>query len=679
MSVILCTDDLDGDLVLLDEVTESATVQKLNDRFKADKIYTAIGPVLVAINPYKKVCFKNGQYVCDPKVITAYQGREMHEMAPHPFGVASECSGRLKMGAKNQCIIITGESGAGKTETSKFIMEFICATSSFGISSQRNLVISESDQVKNILLASNPVLEAFGNAQTIRNNNSSRFGKYMVLQFNFAQEVVGGYITNYLLEKSRVVQQADGERNFHVFYQMLAGSDAAKKAAWKVDDASRHRYLSNEHRKIAGTDDAKMMALLLEQLTTCGISEGNQDAIFAVLSGLLHAGDLAFKGDDEAEITNVDVLQKMAHNLGLPDDVVADCVLNRTISVGTERHKVPLEPEQAQDTRDSLSKALYERIFQFLVQEINHKMDSKSSNAKSIGILDIYGFEIFESNSFEQMCINYVNEKLQQVFVELTLKAEQEEYTREGIEWEPVKYFDNKTVCDLIESNRNPVGILALLDEQCLIANPTDKSWLNKINQLYDGKHAHFKKTRMAGTEFIIAHYAGDVKYSVEGFIHKNRDTLFNDVIAALQQSNVPFLAKLFEDNRTDLEKKKRPPTTATMFKSQVNALMATLTACEPHYIRTIKPNDVKKPGVFTTDRVQHQVKYLGLVENIRIRRAGFAYRNNLERFLARFKAISPKTWPFPADRSMNAGPAVEMLLLDSDNVKWYLDPIPIV
>jgi myosin-1 len=452
---------------------------------------------------------------------------------------------------------------------------------------------------------------------------------------------------------------------------MLAGLDAAKKAKYKIDDAKRHKYLSHEYRKIADTDDAAMMKLLLEQLTICGISKADQDSIFGVLSGLLQVGDLNFQGEDEAEIVNHDVLENVAGNLGLPDDLIAQAILSRTISVGREEHKVPLEKDQAMDTRDSLSKALYERVFQFLVEEINRKMNSRDSNNRTIGILDIYGFEIFESNSFEQLCINYVNEKLQQVFVELTLKAEQEEYTREGIEWEPVKYFDNKTVCDLIESNQNPVGILALLDEQCLIANPTDEKWLSIINNLFDGKHAHFKKSRMAGSEFTIAHYAGDVKYSAVGFIQKNRDTLFNDVIAALQQSSVTFLAKLFEDNRTVLEKKKRPPPTATMFKQQVNKLMETLTACEPHYIRTIKPNDAKKPGVFTLDRVQHQVKYLGLVENIRIRRAGFAYRQDLGRFLARFKAISIKTWPFPADRAMKAGAAVEMMLLDSTNVKW--------
>ena len=666
-------------------------------RYAKDKIYTSIGPVLIAVNPYKLIQthYKGDpaglkKSIYDPLAIKAHMGKQIHELAPHPFAVAEDAYRHLGEFKQNQSIIITGESGAGKTETAKQIMNYIAEVSVEGArafqkkggkaTKTRRKTVQESERVREQLLGSNPCLEAMGNAQTLRNYNSSRFGKYMVLQFNFLHEVTGGSVTNYLLEKSRVVGQTDGERNFHLFYQLMKGASAEEQAKWRVSPelAKGFNLVQKKSDAPPTINDVEDYKEMRESLTVVGIELEKQEAMMKSMAAILHAGNIRFEGGENATVTadTAADLAAAAELFGIDKDLFTNGLTQRTVSVGGARssiHVKPLEAHEAQVTVESTCKAVYSKTFDWLVEMVNFAVnDTNGKRNSTMGILDIYGFEIFENNSFEQLCINYVNEKLQQVFIELTLKSEQDEYAAEGIKWTPVEFFNNKVVCDLIEGK--PSGVLNMLDEQCMLAEPSDESLLEKINQQH-GEHAQYTKSRFSGKSqqgewsgaFGIVHYAGNVDYNVVAFVDKNKDTLFEDVSSMFRASSEKFLVRLFEDKRKEADRKKRPPTTAMMFKQQVQTLMAELTACNPHYIRCIKPNDVKKPKVYEKERCEHQVRYLGLVENIRIRRAGYVYRQPAEKFLARYKMLSASVWPSLG--GMTPQKAADALLGDKENV----------
>jgi myosin-1 len=665
--------DLDCDLAFLDEINTDTITAKLEERYKTEKIYTYIGPVLIAVNPYKLIQDRDmGIDIYDNKVIKEYQKKMIHEVKPHPFAIAEDAYRNMCEYGNDNCIIVTGESGAGKTETAKQMMKYISVVSSNGGDG------SNINKVSELLLSSNPVLESFGNAQTLRNNNSSRFGKYMVLQFDMVNEIKGGFITNYLLEKSRVTGRNEGERCFHSFYQMIHGSSADEKKAWQIECApDDFVYLSKTAE--AAKDNSMCVESewteVRKSMTTLQIPEAEQAALYRALALVLWLGNLETTENDKEE-ASIDssslALEKVATLIGVSKDDVEKAICKRTVSAGgtgsrMSVHSSPLNKDQAKVTSDTLARALYSKCFDWLVGSVNKAIHSDAGKHRAIGILDIYGFEIFELNSFEQLCINYVNEKLQQIFIELTLKAEQEEYASEGIEWTPVDYFDNKVVCQLIETK--PEGLFNLMDEACTKKEFTDEELVQKYHSTFD-KHAHYNKPKFSGkgtTKFGVVHYAGEVEYDVTNFISKNRDTLFNDVSIMMTNSTEPFFQQLFEDKRPESERKKRPPTASTQFKTSVAALIADLMKCVPHYIRTLKPNEVKKPGVFDVPRCTHQVTYLGLVENVRIRRAGFCYRVAADRFMRRFRCLSTKTWPKAEGKTLPQ--EAEILLTDKEGV----------
>jgi myosin-1 len=671
--------DLDCDLAFLDEINTDTITAKLEERYKAEKIYTYIGPVLIAVNPYKLIQVRDmGIDIYDNKVIKEYQKKMIHEVKPHPFAVAEDAYRNMCEYGNDNCIIVTGESGAGKTETAKQMMKYISVVSSSGAAKGGNI-----NHVSELLLSSNPVLESFGNAQTLRNNNSSRFGKYMVLQFDMVNEIKGGFITNYLLEKSRVTGRNEGERCFHAFYQLIHGSSAEDKKAWQID-CSPDDFVYMEKSAAAAKDNNMCgeaeWTEVRKSMTTLGMPETDQSALYRALAVVLWLGNLEFTQNDKDESSVASgsaAIEKLATLIGVSKDQIENAVCKRTVSAGAGSrasvHSSPLSKDQAKVTTDTLSRALYSKCFDWLVRSVNKAIhiDSGTTKHRDIGILDIYGFEIFELNSFEQLCINYVNEKLQQIFIELTLKAEQEEYASEGIEWTPVDYFDNKVVCDLIE--KKPEGLFNLMNEACTKVESTDEELVQKYHSTFD-KHAHYAKPKFSGvgtTKFGVIHYAGEVEYDVTGFIIKNRDTLFNDVSEMMCKSTQPFFQELFEDKRPEADRKKRPPTASTQFKTSVAALITDLMKCVPHYIRTLKPNEVKKPGVFDVPRCTHQVTYLGLVENVRIRRAGFCYRVDAGRFMRRFRCLSAKTWPKAAGKTLPQ--EAEVLLTDKEAV-WIED-----
>mmetsp|Transcript_27233 Transcript_27233/g.38371 ORF Transcript_27233/g.38371 Transcript_27233/m.38371 type:complete len:1003 (-) Transcript_27233:51-3059(-) len=630
------------DFVLMEQITEDAMMKNIKIRFQTDNIYTYIGSVVVSMNPYKKM-----DHLYNSKKIDEYRGRYMYEVPPHVYALSNDVYRNLLQHQENQCVIISGESGAGKTEASKILMQYIAAVSKSS---------KDVDRVKSQLIDSNPILEAFGNAKTIRNDNSSRFGKYMEIQFEKDGSPVGGKITNYLLEKSRVVNRAKGERSFHIFYQMLSGCTPQELSDMKLkNNPSEYYYLSHSDCvKVDTINDQADFKIVLKALDTLGFTKEDKTNMLKLLAGILHLGNVTISEGaslGKVKVDNENVLEMAATQFGCDPQILRRALVARTISTGVGKRmsviNVPLDPQQAMFTRDALAKAMYERLFNWIVQKINNRLACKTPGEKLVvGVLDIYGFEVFDNNSFEQFTINLCNEKLQQLFIELTLKSEQEEYEREGIKWEKIDYFNNKIICELIEGK---MGIISLLDECCLLADSTDTTFLDRcINNF--GKHAHFEtyKTtqdrKIPDGAFRLKHYAGDVTYSVNGFLDKNKDTLYVDLVNAMLTSNNALVLALFPP--PDLNSKKRPITAAIQFKNALQALMEKLLSCEPHYIRCIKPNDNKKSGILDEQRVRHQVRYLGLVENVRVRRAGFAFRTTYERFMWRYKMLSKKTWP---------------------------------
>ncbi|XP_012865393.1 PREDICTED: unconventional myosin-Ie [Dipodomys ordii] len=600
------------DMVLLSKITESSIVENLKKRYMDDYIFTYIGSVLISVNPFKQMPYFG------EKEIEMYQGAAQYENPPHIYALADSMYRNMIIDRENQCVIISGESGAGKTVAAKYIMSYVSRVSGGGPKVQH---------VKDIILQSNPLLEAFGNAKTVRNNNSSRFGKYFEIQFSPGGEPDGGKISNFLLEKSRVVMRNPGERSFHIFYQ--------------------------------------------HAMNVIGIFAEEQTLVLQIVAGILHLGNISFKEvGNYAAVESEEFLAFPAYLLGINQERLKEKLTSRQMDSKwggkSESIHVTLNVEQACYTRDALAKALHARVFDFLVDSINKAME-KDHEEYNIGVLDIYGFEIFQKNGFEQFCINFVNEKLQQIFIELTLKAEQEEYVQEGIRWTPIEYFNNKIVCDLIENKVNPPGIMSILDDVCAtmhaVGEGADQTLLQKL-QMQIGSHEHFNSWNQG---FIIHHYAGKVSYDMDGFCERNRDVLFMDLIELMQSSELPFIKSLFPEN-LQADKKGRPTTAGSKIKKQANDLVSTLMKCTPHYIRCIKPNETKKPKDWEESRVKHQVEYLGLKENIRVRRAGYAYRRIFQKFLQRYAILTKATWPtWRGDEKQGVLHLLHSVNMDSD------------
>uniref|UniRef100_A0A8C8HUU8 Osteoclast-stimulating factor 1 n=1 Tax=Oncorhynchus tshawytscha TaxID=74940 RepID=A0A8C8HUU8_ONCTS len=623
------------DMVLLSKINEDAIVDNLKKRYMDDYIFTYIGPVLISVNPFKQM-----PYFGD-KEVEMYQGAAQYENPPHIYALADNMYRNMMIDRENQCVIISGESGAGKTVAAKYIMGYISRVSGGGPKVQH---------VKDIILQSNPLLEAFGNAKTVRNNNSSRFGKYFEIQFSSGGEPDGGKISNFLLEKSRVVMRNPGERSFHIFYQLIEGATGEQKSSLGITSLDYYNYLNQSGSyKVDDINDKSDFQETVHAMEVIGISGEDRGLVLQIVAGVLHLGNINFReAGNYAAVESEEFLAFPAFLLGIDQKRLKEKLTSRKMDSkwgsSMESIDVTLNVEQACYTRDALSKALHSRVFDFLVESIN-KAIVKVHQEFNIGVLDIYGFEIFQKNGFEQFCINFVNEKLQQIFIELTLKAEQEEYVQEGIRWTPIEYFNNKIVCDLIESKLNPPGIMSILDDVCAtmhaVGEGADQTMLQKLRVAINS-HEHFNSWNQG---FIIHHYAGKVSYDAEGFCERNRDVLFSDLIELMQSSEIAFIRALFPDN-LNAEKKGRPTTAGSKIKKQANDLVQTLMKCTPHYIRCIKPNETKKPKDWEESRVKHQVEYLGLKENIRVRRAGYAYRRVFRKFLNRYAILTKESWP---------------------------------
>ncbi|KAF9074890.1 myosin class I heavy chain [Rhodocollybia butyracea] len=624
-----------SDMTLLSTISNESINDNLSKRWKGAEIYTYIGQVLISVNPFRDL----GIYT--EEVLERYKGKNRLEVPPHVFAIAESAYYNMNAYHENQCVIISGESGAGKTEAAKRIMQYVAAVSGGQDSSIQ--------EIKDMVLATNPLLESFGCAKTLRNNNSSRHGKYLEIMFNSQGEPVGAQITNYLLEKGRVVGQVENERDFHIFYQFTKAASDAQREMFGLQGPEAYAYTSLSNcLDVVDIDDHKDFSETINAMQIIGLSDHEQSEIFRMLATVLWLGNVQFVEDESGNSTIADA--------GVPDFVaylmeVDPALVQKVLTIRvmeTQRggrrgsvYDVPLNPTQAVSGRDALAKAIYNNLFEWIVSRINISMKPRAAHAQVIGILDIFGFEIFEDNSFEQLCINYVNEKLQQIFIELTLKTEQEEYVREQIKWTPIKYFNNKIVCDLIEERRPP-GIFAALNDACATAHADPTAADNSFVQRSAGlaSNPHFESR---GAQFLVKHYAGDVMYNISGMTDKNKDSLLKDLLDLIGSSGNQFLQTLFPD-RPDPNSKKRPPTAGDRIKASAGALVENLMKAQPSYIRTIKPNQNRSSSEYDEKAILHQIKYLGLQENIRVRRAGFAYRNTFEKMIERFYLLSPRT-----------------------------------
>ncbi|XP_049872958.1 unconventional myosin ID [Pectinophora gossypiella] len=644
-----------SDFVLLDNLTTDKFIENLHLRFQHNKIYTYIGEVLVSVNPYKTLD------IYGPQQMAQYRGREMFEVPPHVYAVADACQRVLRQQGRDTCVLISGESGSGKTEASKFIMKYIAANTT---QVHREYI----DRVKNVLIQSNSILETFGNAKTNRNDNSSRFGKYMDIHFDYKGDPVGGHISNYLLEKSRVVSLQPGERNFHSFYQLLSSNNAVAKK-FGLSSSATYQVLGSER---VTAQDSKLHSVTNSAFSALAFQPSVVDDIWSIVAGVILLGELTFTETPEGELSVGGPLKQCVSALGVTEQALKTCMAGRVLAAGGDLVSKQHSLTDANYTRLALAKAAYDRLFTWIVQQINKAIEVPHGTYKStlIGVLDIYGFEIFETNSFEQFCINYCNEKLQQLFIELVLKQEQEEYAREGIQWTPIQYFNNRVICELVDAPHH--GIIAIMDEACL--NPTkisDKQLLEAMDKRLSG-HKHYTSRQLAPTDkklkhsvdFRITHYAGDVTYAITGFMDKNKDSLWQDLKRLLHSSTNRSLTEMWPEGATNIQTtSKRPPSAATLFRNSMASLVTGLQSKEPFYVRCVKPNPLQAPSTWDDQLVRHQVAYLGLVENVRVRRAGFASRQRYDRFLKRYKMLSQYTWP--NFRGTNDKDAVMVLLQD--------------
>ncbi|KAM9177617.1 myosin-10 [Mergus octosetaceus] len=649
------------DMAELTCLNEASVLHNLKDRYYSGLIYTYSGLFCVVINPYKNLP------IYSENIIEMYRGKKRHEMPPHIYAISESAYRCMLQDREDQSILCTGESGAGKTENTKKVIQYLAHVASSHKGRKDHNIPGELERQ---LLQANPILESFGNAKTVKNDNSSRFGKFIRINFDVTGYIVGANIETYLLEKSRAVRQAKDERTFHIFYQLLAGSGEHLKSDLLLEGFNNYRFLSNGYIPIPGQQDKDNFQETMEAMHIMGFSHDEILSMLKVVSSVLQFGNISFKKErntDQASMPENTVAQKLCHLLGMNVMEFTRAILTPRIKVGRDYVQKAQTKEQADFAVEALAKATYERLFRWLVHRINKALDrTKRQGASFIGILDIAGFEIFELNSFEQLCINYTNEKLQQLFNHTMFILEQEEYQREGIEWNFIDFgLDLQPCIDLIERPANPPGVLALLDEECWFPKATDKTFVEKLVQ-EQGTHSKFQKPRQLKdkADFCIIHYAGKVDYKADEWLMKNMDPLNDNVATLLHQSSDKFVAELWKDvdrivgldqvtgitetafGSAYKTKKGMFRTVGQLYKESLTKLMATLRNTNPNFVRCIIPNHEKRAGKLDPHLVLDQLRCNGVLEGIRICRQGFPNRIVFQEFRQRYEILTPNAIP---------------------------------
>uniref|UniRef100_A0AAZ3PUG2 Myosin VIIAb n=1 Tax=Oncorhynchus tshawytscha TaxID=74940 RepID=A0AAZ3PUG2_ONCTS len=652
------------DMIRLGDLNEAGILRNLLIRYNERVIYTYTGSILVAVNPYQLLP------IYTPDQIRLYTNKKIGEMPPHIFAIADNCYFNMQRNNKDQCCIISGESGAGKTESTKLILQFLAA-----ISGQHSWIEQQ-------VLEANPILEAFGNAKTIRNDNSSRFGKYIDIHFNKRGAIEGAKIEQYLLEKSRVCRQAADERNYHIFYCMLRGMAPELKTKLGLGLATDYSYLTMGNcTKCDGRDDLKDYSSILSAMKVLMFTETENWEISKLLAAILHMGNLRYEAHtydnlDACVVVQSPDLSTAASLMEVDSKDVMSCLTTRTLITRGESVSTPLSMEQGLDVRNAFVKGIYGRLFVWIVDKINAAIfrppscESKIVR-RSIGLLDIFGFENFTVNSFEQLCINFANENLQQFFVRHVFKLEQEEYNLEDINWQHIEFTDNQDALDMIANK--PMNIISLIDEESKFPKGTDATMLYKLNSQHKLNTNYHPPKNTYMTQFGIQHFAGVVHYETRGFLEKNRDSLHTDIIQLVHSSKNKFIKQIFQrrlcesglhgqiaaekplQKDTNNKKRLRSPTLSSQFKRSLELLMRTLNACQPFFVRCIKPNELKKPMLFDRELCVRQLRYSGMMETIRIRRAGYPIRYTFGEFVDRYRVLMPGVKPANRQVSRNA------------------------
>ncbi|XP_062187269.1 myosin-1-like isoform X2 [Phragmites australis] len=607
-------------------LNEPSVLYNLQLRYSRDVIYTKAGPVLIAVNPLKEIPLYGKTSIM--------QYKQKVKDDPHVYAVADLAFNEMLRDGINQSIIISGESGAGKTETAKIAMQYLAA-------------LGGASGMESEVLQTNVILEALGNAKTSRNHNSSRFGKLIEIHFSETGKMCGAKIQTFLLEKSRVVQRAQGERSYHIFYQLCSGAPSLLKKKLFLKSAIDYSYLKQSNcLRIDGVDDAKKFSVLVDALDTIKISKEDQMKLFSMLAAVLWMGNVSFfviDNENHVQAVSNEGLATAAKLLGCSANQLVTAMSTRKIRAGNDSIVKKLTLTQAIDTRDALAKSIYSHLFDWIVEQINHSLGmGRQCSRRSISILDIYGFECFNKNGFEQFCINYANERLQQHFNRHLFKLQQEEYLEDGIDWATVEFVDNTDCLSLFE--KKPLGLLSLLDEESTFPKATDLSFADKLKQQLSGNSC-FKGEQEGG--FKICHYAGEATYDTAGFLEKNRDPLHSESIQLLSscKCELPkhFASVMVADSQNksslswhsivDTQKQ----SVVTKFKVQLFKLMQQLESTTPHFIRCIQPNCKQLPRLFEHDLVLHQLKCCGVLEVVRISRTGYPTRMTHQQFSERY------------------------------------------
>jgi len=658
------------DLLSLGDFNEGALLHNCRVRYFRDDIYTGIGgPILISVNPF---CALPSLYSEQKQKFYRDRASASNNdlvVPPHLYSVGADAHAAMLGETRNQSIIISGESGAGKTEATKRILAYFANLArTTGPSTVGGMSIE--DQV----LRANPILEAFGNAKTVRNDNSSRFGKYIDIEFDNGGKLRSATISNYLLEKVRIVKQQPNERGYHAFYQLCAGAaSSGLNSMLHLQSSSSHTYTSG-CTDIVGVDDAEMFQEMTECMDSLGFTTEEKNSVFKITAAVVHLGDMEFAlnadSQDGCKICDTEMAEKICQMLGVQSKDFTKVFQFKTLEDPFTKKIIdmPQDESGSSNTRHSMAKTVYSRLFDWLVWRINQSTMSKGGSAKThkIGILDIYGFEVFEWNSFEQLCINFANEKLQQHFNSHMFTLEQQLYTEEGITWSHITWQDNREIIDALE--KKPLGLFCIVDSECLMPNAKDETCLNKIYNSFKTSKIVYKPSRFASSNFAVAHYAGEVIYDIVSFLEKNTDKLHQDIMNLLKLSSMPLLKSLFTDARFapelavagagakagakakpmgragtgDTQRAKQNVTVSMMFRQQLDQLVEDLNRTNPRYIRCIKPNPNKQAHEFDSLDVQRQLRCAGMLESIRIRRAGYSVRRPFKEFFNRFRVLCP-------------------------------------
>ncbi|XP_025776104.1 myosin-2 [Puma concolor] len=670
------------DMAMMTHLHEPAVLYNLKERYAAWMIYTYSGLFCVTVNPYKWLPVYN------PEVVTAYRGKKRQEAPPHIFSISDNAYQFMLTDRENQSILITGESGAGKTVNTKRVIQYFATIAVTG-EKKKEEAGKMQGTLEDQIISANPLLEAFGNAKTVRNDNSSRFGKFIRIHFGTTGKLASADIETYLLEKSRVTFQLKAERSYHIFYQITSNKKPELIEMLLITtNPYDYPFVSQGEISVASIDDQEELMATDSAIDILGFTNEEKVSIYKLTGAVMHYGNMKFKQkqrEEQAEPDGTEVADKAAYLQSLNSADLLKALCYPRVKVGNEFVTKGQTVEQVYNAVGALAKAVYEKMFLWMVTRINQQLDTKQPRQYFIGVLDIAGFEIFDFNSLEQLCINFTNEKLQQFFNHHMFVLEQEEYKKEGIEWTFIDFGMDLAAC--IELIEKPMGIFSILEEECMFPKATDTSFKNKLYEQHIGKSANFQKPKVvkgkAEAHFSLIHYAGTVDYNITGWLDKNKDPLNETVVGLYQKSSMKTLAYLFSGAQTgDAEasggakkggKKKGSSfqTVSALFRENLNKLMTNLRSTHPHFVRCIIPNETKTPGAMEHELVLHQLRCNGVLEGIRICRKGFPSRILYADFKQRYKVLNASA--IPEGQFIDSKKASEKLLasIDIDHTQY--------